>query len=314
MASKNLAAGLIRGEKAHYATAQIKLLLLFSSLLLILTGCTDTVTRGHEIRPEQFSQIKIGQTTQAEVEALLGQPDDSKSSHGQEVLIYYQMQIENRNLGLTPLVGVVPALTAEALLRKGSMATDRAEITIGKDGKVADIKRMSMHGHSTGLLVDDDFPKADLTKADQIRPGITAREQLKPLLGTPPSAAFTGYLEGDAREYMFWLYDSDPVFETLTVFIGEDGLVDEVMKMFKGCDVNNVTVEGIARIKEQQTSRKEAESVLGRPCAVSRNRQGSFTVYALKMGDTKNMMYVEYGGQDVVIRLVQKPFIENKSS
>jgi outer membrane protein assembly factor BamE (lipoprotein component of BamABCDE complex) len=306
MRHENVKVGLSRAKAALCATARIGSLLFFSSLFLVLTGCSSTVTRGHEIRPEQFSQIKIGQTTQAEVEALLGQPDDSKSSHGQKVLIYYQMHLESRDFGPAALEGVVPTLAAMALAGKSSMKTDNAEITIGKDGTVADIKRMSMYHHSTGLFVDDDFPKADLTKEGQIRPGITAREQLEPLLGTPPSAALMGFMEGDARQTMFWLYDSDPLFSMLWVYVGEDGLVDEVMKSFKGCDVKNVTVEGTARIKEQQSSRKEAESVLGHPCGMSRNRQGSFSVYYLNMDGTKKMMYVAYSDQDIVTRLILK--------
>jgi len=270
-----------------------------SVIVLLLTGCTSTHTRGNYVEPGKLAQIKIGQTPQAEVESLLGEPISSRKSHGQKVLIYQQTQFEHREM-------VVDSPLSESLAGKSRLTFDQIRIFIGEDGKVADIKQISGDSHRTGAFVHDDYPKPDMTRVDEIQPGVTTQEQLEGLLGAPPFMSMS--LEGNARVRRMWNYTSDP-FACLIVYVGKDGLVDEVQKCFKGARwfPKRVDPDKVAQIIERQSTRKVAESVLGRPSAISRNAEGSFYIYYIKVGGTKEEVYIECDENGLITRLIRKP-------
>jgi len=280
--------------------------LLVLQFIILLAGCASTNTRGVNVEPAQLEQIKIGQTTQAEVEALLGKPTYSKKSRGQTEMNYSYQQYEHRDTG-----GIVGGIPAAVLFSKSHFQGESATIIIGKDGKVADIKRMAGDFHSTGLLVKDDYPHPDFTKVDEIQPGVTTQEQAEALLGTPPFMSMS--LEGNTREWKLWHYNIEP-FECLAVYIGRDGIVDEVGKSFKGARwfPKRVNANKVAQIKERQSTREAAESVLGRPSSISRNVQGSFYTYYIQVGKTKEGVYIQYDNSGVITRLIRKPQPEYK--
>jgi outer membrane protein assembly factor BamE (lipoprotein component of BamABCDE complex) len=259
----------------------------------------------------KLERIKIGQTTKAEVEALLGKPTDSRKSRGQTEMGYVLSQTQLREIGLAhpAIVGAPGSLAAMELFRKSRTKFEHISIVIGKDGKVADIKRMEGDFHSTGLLVEDDYPHADFTKVDQIQPGVTTEKQLEAMLVAPPFLSRSA--EGETREWKMWEYKVEP-FETLTVFIGRNGVVDEVKKNFKGARFfpKGVDAKKIVQIKERQSTRQEAESILGKPSTITRNTQGSFYTYYIKVGKTREEVYIEYGNSGVVTRLIRKPVPE----
>jgi outer membrane protein assembly factor BamE (lipoprotein component of BamABCDE complex) len=267
--------------------------------IVLLAGCMSTDTSGVKVDPAQLEQIKLGQTTQAEVESLLGKPTSSEKSHGQTEMCYGYHQYENREMGVG-LVGLVPAL----LFCKMHVQSEGAIIIIGKDGKVADIKRTGHNSHITGLLVKDDYPKADLTKEDQIQPGVTTEEQVNTLLGAPPSIIGSSSWNS---HFALWFYKTGQ-FNQLIVSFRQDGIVDEVKKSFKGgrWSPKRVNADKVAQIKEQQSTRQTAESIFGRPSTISRNVQGSFYTYYIQVGKTNGEVYIQYDSSGVITRLIRK--------
>lgn len=65
--------------------------LLVLPFIILLAGCTESETNYSKVKlsPEQMKQIIIGQTTQAQVESLLGKPTYTVKSHGQVEMDYY---------------------------------------------------------------------------------------------------------------------------------------------------------------------------------------------------------------------------------
>lgn len=276
---------------------------------LLLTGCMSTTTEGVKVQPEQLVHITIGQTTQAEVESLLGKPVFVRKSQGRTELHYSYVKFEQRHTGtndLGPLLGVAPPIVGLILFEKSRQTDDDTVIIIGEDGTVTDIKRLSTDSHFTGLLVKDDYPKADMTKADQIQPGVTTEEQVAALLGAPPSQTLS--LDGNTRQMQQWCCKFGQ-FIGLTVVYRRDGVVDEVWKTFKGCAwyPKKVDPDKVAQIREQQTNRRAAESSLGKPSGIGILTEGTFFIYSIKVGKTTEVVYIEYDSNGLVARLIRKP-------
>jgi outer membrane protein assembly factor BamE (lipoprotein component of BamABCDE complex) len=284
-----------------------------TALVLLLAGCMSTDTRGVKVEPAQLEQIKIGQTTQAEVMSLLGKPSRLRKSQGQTEMNYYQQQYEHRHMGVNDLgsLAVGPAIASEVLAGKSRLQMEHITIVIGKDGKVADIKRDTLDYHSTGLLVRDDSAKADMTKVDEIQPGTTTKEQVETLLGAPPT--MTVSLPGNTRQIrLHWFggktFGQTGQFSQLMVILRHDGIVDEVIQVYSDPRwfPKRVDADKVAQIKELQSNREAAESVLGRPQTISRNVQGSFETYYIKVGETKEEAYIKYDDNGVITSLMRK--------
>jgi outer membrane protein assembly factor BamE (lipoprotein component of BamABCDE complex) len=272
--------------------------------IVLLAGCMSTDTSGVKVESAQLEQIKIGKTTQAEVISLLGKPSELKQSHGQTEMNYDYHQSETRDTG-----GVVGGIPSAVLFNKTRWKSEGNIIVIGKDGKVADIKRYGHDIHITGLLVKDDYPHPDFTKEDQIQPGVTTEEQVKTLLGAPPSIPFSQASRNS--HWALWFYETGQ-FNQLLVSFRQDGIVDEVKKYFKGGRwfPKRVNADKVAQIKEQQSTRQTAESIFGRPLTLSHNMQGSFYTYYIQVGKTKEEVYIQYDNSGVITRLIRKPLPE----
>jgi outer membrane protein assembly factor BamE (lipoprotein component of BamABCDE complex) len=271
------------------------------ALVALSGGCMSTHTKGVKVEPAQLEQIKIGQTTQAEVMSLLGKPFRLRKSHGQTEMTYHHGQSERRDTR----GGLVP----ELLFGKSRSQLEITIIVVGKDGKVADIKQGTFDSHSSGLLVRDDYPKTDLTRVDQIQPGTTAKEQVETLLGAPKS---TMSLPGNTRQLQqLWFgktFGQTGQFNQLRVILSHDGIVDEVKQSYsdRRWFPKRVDADKVAQIKERQSNREAAESVLGRPMTISRNVHGSFFTYLIEASDTKEEVYIEYDGNGVITSLMRK--------
>jgi outer membrane protein assembly factor BamE (lipoprotein component of BamABCDE complex) len=268
------------------------------ALVLLLAGCMSTDTRGVKVEPAQLAQIKIGQTTQAEVMSLLGKPSRLRKSHGQTEMFYRHVQTEHREFA------------PELLAGKTRSQVEFTTIVIGKDGKVADIKQFTGDTHFSGLLVPDDYPKADLTRVDEIQPGTTMREQVETLVGAPPTMSAS--LPGNTRQIQqLWFgkkFGNTGQFNQLRVILSHDGIVDEVKQSYSDRPwfPKRVDAARVAQIKERQSNREAAESVLGRPITISRNAQGSFDTYYIKVGGTKEEAYIKYDDNGVITSLMRK--------
>jgi outer membrane protein assembly factor BamE (lipoprotein component of BamABCDE complex) len=225
---------------------------------------------------------------------------------------YYQEQYEHRHMGVNDLgpLAVGAAIASEVLAGKRRLQMEHITIVIGKDGKVADIKRDTLDYHSTGLLVGDDSPKADPTKVGEIQPGITTKEQVQTLLGAPPTMTMS--LPGNTRQIQeLWFgkaFGKTGQFNQLLVTLSHDGIVDEVKQFYRGHRwfPKRVDADKVAQIKEKQSNREAAESVLGRPVTISRNVQGTFDTYYIKVGETKEEAYIKYDDNGVIISLMRK--------
>ena len=68
----------------------------------------------------------------------------------------------------------------------------------------------------------------------------------------------------------------------------------------------NGYADKVAQIKELQYNREAAESVLGRPRTISRNAQGTFDTYYIKVGETKEEAYIKYDDNGVITSLMRK--------
>jgi outer membrane protein assembly factor BamE (lipoprotein component of BamABCDE complex) len=202
--------------------------------------------------------------------------------------------------------GVNLGVLGDTLFDNSQLKTEAVIFIIGKDGKVADIKRVAGDGHSTGLLVKDDYPHPDITKVDQIQPRVTTQEQVNTLLGAPPLVSISQ--DNTGTNSKMWDYNSGQ-FRYLTVVFGRNGIVDEVKKYFRGYQWSpkRVNADKVAQIKERQSTRQTAESVLGSPQTLSRNVQGSFYTYYIQMGKIKEDVYIEYDSSRVITRLIRKP-------
>jgi outer membrane protein assembly factor BamE (lipoprotein component of BamABCDE complex) len=279
---------------------------LFLPVIFLLAGCMSTRTSGVKVAPAQLEQVKIGQTTQAEVMSSLGKPYRLKQSHGQTEMFYPHQQLEHREMGQA-LVG---GIASEALFGKLRLQNENITIVIGKDGKVADIKQIAEDGHMTGLLVHDDSPKADLTRVDEIQPGITTREQVETLLGAPPIVTMS--VPGNTRQIReLWFgktFGKTGQFKQLGVILSHDGIVDEVEQYYRGGRwfPKRVDADKVAQIKERQSNREAAESVLDRPITINRNAQGSFYTYYIKVDGAKELAYIKYDDNGVITRLIRK--------
>jgi outer membrane protein assembly factor BamE (lipoprotein component of BamABCDE complex) len=297
-------------------------LLLVLPFIVLLAGCMSTDTSGVKISPAQLEQIKIGQTTQAEVISLLGKPSElnqphhsqarSKQANGQTEMTYDYLKSEDLRTGVNDLGALAagPIIASESLFDKSRDQQESVTIIIGKDGKVADIKRSTYDNHSTGLFVRDDYPNANMTKVDQIQPGTTTKEQVEALLGAPPMMSEP--LLGNTRQiYQLWFgktFGENGQFDQLGITLSHDGIVDEVHKCFKGARwfPRKVSAEKVAQVKERQSTRKSAESIFGRPSTISRNVQGSFYTYSIQVGKIREGVYIQYDNSGVITRLIRK--------
>lgn len=279
-------------------------------LVIFLSGCMTKTTSGVRLERGQLEQIKIGQTTQAEVETLLGKPSSVKKSNGLIELYYEEQEFEHRQMTPpVPVVGVIPAIVAETLAGKSRLKMDITRIIVGQDGKVADIKKMAMDSHRTGAFVNDDYPKTDTTKANQIKPGRTTEREVEALMGAPPMMIMSQGI--NANPIKLWPYEIGQ-FSSLGVIFRKDGIVDEVTEIFKdaryypkGIDAND-----LAQIRERVSTRKAAESILGHPDMISHFENGAFHTYFIKMGETKEAVFIRYDSDGLVTTLMRKPILQ----
>ena len=314
-------------------------------LALIGMGCVSARADGPKyMTPEVLAKIKVGQTTQAEVESLLGKPIRSKKHKDQVMLTYDGVQKGNgagdaalwvippavaaRAAGLPGLgADVVVAVVESIKERKEShyLTYSLIEIDIGKDGKVGNFQ----------TTLANTTNRVDITMVDQIRPGVTTYAQLAPLLGALPEMSKVE----EKRRYDSWSFNRCQ-FLTLDVISRQDGVVDWVVEYFRGAPgplkdsairnfraplgppkLVSVSAGDLAGIKEQQTTREAAESILGSPWLIARNAQGSFYSYSIYTGTsahftgmafynhTENIefVYVQYNDAGLVTRLILKP-------
>ncbi len=64
--------------------------LIWVLLLAFVVSCAATSFEGKKIDPAKVKQMQVGQTSAADVEKLLGQPQKiEKSSAGEDVYVYY---------------------------------------------------------------------------------------------------------------------------------------------------------------------------------------------------------------------------------
>jgi len=282
--------------------------LLLTIMVFLFIGCTTVDTRGYKVEEAQIKQIKIGQTTRAEVESILGHPDAKRNSRGKLILVYSQTRHEYRQTNPipVPLVGVGTIIVTEALFGKSHMTNDHTEITIDANDRVSDIRRMSTDVNSSGLFVHDNSPKVDMSGFDKIQPGITTREQLISLLGgVPPHTSIS--LEANTRQMDMWIC-SIGSYKYLVVISRQDGIVDEVKKCFKtGQSFRTINTNSFAQLKEGQSIRETAESVLGHPSTVSCTEEGIFYTYNTKMKGIKEEIYIQYTDNDIINKLIRKP-------
>jgi hypothetical protein len=234
---------------------------------------------------------------------LLGKPIRTRKSHGLIELTYAYQQFEHRQMTPPfPIVGIGPAIVAEALAGKRHLVMEDTIILIGKDGKVVDIKGMSMEHHGTGLFVKDDSPKAEITKVNLIRPGITTQEQAKDILGAPPFLTRSQ----TSTNQMHLYYRGSGEIKALIVVIRQDGIVDEVKEYFKEARFKRVDTDSIAQIKELISRREDVESILDRPSAISHTPRDDFYLYCIKEGGTKEELYIQYDSNGLVASLTRK--------
>ncbi|MDD2663982.1 MAG: outer membrane protein assembly factor BamE [Dechloromonas sp.] len=101
--------------------------ILISASALLLSAC---VSHGVMVTEQQVSQIRRGETSEAEVVAILGQPTSISSINGRRMLIYSGMYAQPRPATFIPVVG---PLVGGADVRASSVV-----ISIS-DGIVSDI-------------------------------------------------------------------------------------------------------------------------------------------------------------------------------
>jgi len=285
--------------------------LLVLPFIVLWAGCTRPEYKQVKLEPGQVKQIKIGQTTQAEVEALLGKPTSSRKSNGQTQMWYANWKDDEKHNQVLEVVAPLapgPAIAADMLFLNKRYTNENIIIVIGKDGYVEDVKGFAANGHLTGLLVKNDHD-ANLTKADQIAPAVTTREQVNALLGEPSiNMSWSRASNNLNSQSAMWNLKTDQ-FQYLVVTFDNNGIVDEVRKDFKGSRLfpKQVNADKVAQIKERQSTRKTAESVLGSPKTISRNVQGSFYTYYIEVGKIKEEVYIEYDNGGAITRLIRKP-------
>jgi len=287
------------------------------ALVLAMFGLSSVLARAHGrkyITPKDLAQIKIGQSTQAEVESLLGKPTGSERN-GDWIILKYDDFRKGNGLSNLAYVGPVPglagALADSAMKHHGEnhITYFQVKISIGVDGKVADIL----------TLLDNRAYNADIAKADQIQPGVTTYAQLAPLMGVPP---YMTQFEETRRSDLWLLIKCQ--FEALGVISRQDGTVDWVIEYVQG-EIEQfpkvVNAGDLAGIKEQQSTREAAESILGNPRFIARSAQGSFYSYSIYTGtsalpsrltlynnpENYEYVYIKYNDAGLVTRLIRKP-------
>lgn len=243
---------------------------------------------------------------------MLGKPSATNKSNGLIELNYNEEQFEHRRMTppVPPIFGVIPtvipAVIAETLAGKSRLTTKYTQIIIGKDGKVADIKKMDMDFHRTGVFVNDDYPKTDTTKANQIKPGRTTEREVEALMGAPPM--MTMFQGINAAPIKLWSYEIGQ-FKSLGVIFRQNGIVDEVTEIFKDARYfpKEVDAADIAKIREGVCTREAVESILDRPDMISHFEKGDFYTYFIKMGKTKEAVFIRYDSDGLVTTLMRKP-------
>lgn len=112
-------------------------------------GCA---TSGKKVDTDKLQQIKKGETTQAEVISLLGEPNNIGTSDGADgvttTLTYHYMHVSSKATNFIPYVGIVKS----GYNNKNQMVM----ITIGTDGKVSSISSSTGKSETnTGLVGHD---------------------------------------------------------------------------------------------------------------------------------------------------------------
>ncbi|MGD0551275.1 MAG: hypothetical protein ABSB25_01350 [Sedimentisphaerales bacterium] len=286
--------------------------LLVLPFIVLWAGCTEKEKIGNipqqKLVLEQVKQVRIGQTTKTQAKSLLGKPTSTVEFQGRTLMFYtiYRDLKEDGDQTAYAIASIAtgPSIGPYLLFAKNKYTDNTISIVIGKNGYVEDIERIYSVGHFTGLLIKDDYPHADITKADQIVPGVTTQEQINILLGAPPSSITTSQARNNSNA--IWFCESGQL-AALGVISRQDSIVDEVKKYFKITGFKRVNADKVAQIKEQQSTRQTAESVFGSPSTISRNVQGSFYTYFIEVRENREEVYIQYDNNGVITRLIRKP-------
>ncbi|MBN2446927.1 MAG: hypothetical protein JXO22_09385 [Phycisphaerae bacterium] len=181
------------GGQRHARTVGLCSVSIAAALTVVCSGC---VSMGKRIDPETLEQIKIGTSTRADVEALLGQPRETTvGPGGEEVLTYFHLSgwlippgeliASGLNLAKVPLVGsVLPKVWTG-----GSTNTECVSITLDGDGKVLGISTCVMDVEYGSGFLDDNQQSLVVTYRGPSAPG-----------SVPPQPAVAPELCSDSRE------------------------------------------------------------------------------------------------------------------
>jgi outer membrane protein assembly factor BamE (lipoprotein component of BamABCDE complex) len=282
-----------------------RLVFAFFTLLILGMGCAPLggapAARkkwpfGTPVDLAKLSQIKIGETTRAEVEQILGQPlVGMRNELSQEVTLEYFSQPpamerpRGEHVAESAETGAVAALGPAALLAE--MVVDicwpkhfRWEqhivaLKFNADGKLTEINTMVASGTGVVTLLNGKSTvgeEIDLTKADQIQEGKSTAADVEQLLGPPDSVAKT-------LQEVTWGYESIQLQggrsgaeqgqeATIKVTLDSQG---KVLKLSKDAwrshlvqqHMSNAPLvrDNLLKTQVGKTTRTEVEELLGRP-------------------------------------------------
>jgi len=109
------------------------------TVLLALSSCVNTVTRGHLKEDEAISHIKIGITSKSEVAKELGSPS-SESSFGDKTWYYISTIKQNRSI-FAPRI--VDQHTTEILFDANDIVASIKEYSLADSKKIAIAERIT---------------------------------------------------------------------------------------------------------------------------------------------------------------------------
>jgi hypothetical protein len=102
-------------------------------------------------------------------------------------------------------------------------------------------------------------------------------------------------------------------FKYLVVISRQDGVVEEIKNYLrKSQSVKTICMNSFVQLREKQSNREIAESILGKPLTISRTEEGVFYTYYIKIDTGNQEIYIEYDDNNIISRLICKPFNTNQ--